>query len=638
MNAKMRYPILSFVASSLLVLSGCSQLSSEQNKAANNGLLAENLGCLQGVILNGLTRDGVDLLGLTSEAGSGVRAMVGGTAVAATPAASFLGNSSRSSGEYSICNIPLDERYNLVVDLPGFQRVEGLFLIESTLATRSAEPSQLEINKRVPTEIVNIIVYPIGVQTADLKFEVTHEGKPLSDARVQLLSTGKNKLDAANNYALTYTNMKSIPLALNTDKEGHVTFNADSLVLGATYEYRVFPPVGSNSRGFTKGEFTLGLVDNAISKGLPYIVQVELNEILPDLKIHSQNATLAANGYSELELIFNRPVELLFDTQDDIRAALSLHKNAELLKDIPGNGKSEQVSISISGNRVVLQANYLIEPDATIEPGMRVTFSGLNLKATDDEGTMAKWAMPAPMTIDVFAGVNQKPVPSKLALESSISSLNHTGPADMELQRPLAVTVLDQFGDPVVAGVKVIFEAKNAFGQGTLRSDTGSSSYKIEVLTDSNGVAKAFWRLPKIAGTYEAQASIVNIATVNFSATATDWVKTIVTSTLSTTAVISTELAAFTVQLYNQADKIWQNESRILISTGSGSGKVRTILMTPDYAVPSLDTKTDANGNMSLVWTLGATVGNQQLTIAIPGSAVYKVFSVAATATATPGQ
>lgn len=323
----MRQPLVSLIASSLLLLSGCDQLSSEQNKAANDRLLAENLGCIQGVIIDGLSRDGVDLLSLTSEAGSGIRAMIGGTAVQATAAASFLGASARSSGEYSICNIPLDERYNLVVDLPGFQRVEGLFSIESSLATRSADPSQLEIYKRVPTEIVNIVVYPVGVETADLKFQVTHEGKALSDARVQLLSTGRNKLDAANNHALVYTNMKSIPLALATDKEGQVTFKAENLVLGATYEYRVFPPTGSNSRGFAKGEFTLGLIDNA-SKGLPYIVQLELNEIQPDLKPISTNSRLAANGYSELELIFNRPVELLFDTEDDIKAVVSLHKKA----------------------------------------------------------------------------------------------------------------------------------------------------------------------------------------------------------------------------------------------------------------------------------------------------------------------
>jgi hypothetical protein len=225
-----------------------------------------------------------------------------------------------------------------------------------------------------------------------------------------------------------------------------------------------------------------------------------------------------------------------------------------------------------------------------------------------------------------------------MSLDSSISSLEQVGPADMELQQPLAVNVFDQFGDAVSAGIKVVFELESAFGQGVLRTDAGSNAYRVEALTDANGVARAYWRLPKNAGTFNATASIVDLTPVTFTATATNWVKSIVTSTLPTTAVISTELPAFTVQLYDQAGNIWSKENQISVSTGSGSGKVRNVLLAPDTAVSSLNTTTDGNGNIALVWTLGTTVGNQQLTVAVPGSAVFKVFSVAATGAVTPGQ
>lgn len=615
---------------SVFALSGCNDFTSQQNKNVGPGLLAENLGCIQGVIIDGLAKEGVDLMNLAYDAGSGVRAMVGGTAVSATPAANFLGNSKRTSGEYSICNIPLDERYNLVVDLPGFQRVEGLFLIESTLSSRSAEPSKNEITKRVPTEIINVIVYPVGVQTGDLMFSVTHEGKPLSGARVQLLSTGKNKLDSANNFALVYSNIKNIPLASDTEKDGQVVFKAENLVLGATYEYRVFPPTGSNSRGFTTGEFTLGLVDND-RKGQPYVVQVELNEIAPEIRLHSRNALMAANGNAELELIFNRPVAVLFDTEDDVTAEVSDGKKAELLKNVPGNAKSEQVTVTIVGNRVVLKANFSVAPDAKLEPAVKAAFSGLSLRATDDEGTLAKWTMPAPMLIDIFGGVNQKPVPTSLTVETLISSAVQTGPADMELQQPLAVKVLNQLGEPIGSGVNVTFKLDNSYDHGVLRSASGSSNDQVEAVTDANGVAQVNWRLPTKAGSYTAQALIGDLAPLTFTAEATDWVKSIVTSSIPATAPAATELPAVTVQLYNQAGERWTRESKISLRTGSGSGKIRDIATSIDYAQQALDTTTDSEGKIALVWSLGTTTGNQQLTISIPGSAVYKVFSVAAT-------
>jgi hypothetical protein len=611
------------------VVVGCDDFKSKQDSAAGDStLLAENLGCIQGTVIDGLTREGVDLEAVESDNGSGIRAMVGGTAVTATPAAEFLGASARTAGEYSICNIPLDETYNLIIDLPGFQRVEGLFLIESTLPNRGLKPNELELTKRVPTQIVNIVTYPIGVRTGDLTVSVTHEGHAVEGARVQLLHTGQNKLDASHNNELVYTNVKALPVALDTDAKGVALFKADTLVLGATYQYRVFPPVGSSDRGFAEGFFTLGLVGND-SRGLPYRVQVELNEITPALRVVSTNASLSALGTADLELVFNRPVELLFDTVDEVKATLANQKKAELTADVAGNGKAEQVSVTVDGERVRLSPKFDVKPDRMIEPELEVLFSGLRVKAVDDAGSLSTWTMPATMSVKVFGGVNQMQVPTSIATAPSASGDAQTGPAAMELPQPLAVVVLDQYGTPVKAGTQVTFTAQA--GQGTLRQGTLTGALEVTAPTDTLGVARAYWTLPNLSGSYAVVASIGDLDPVTFKATATDWVKQILVSTVPQTAPAATELPAFTAQLYDQSGKQWLKATPITITAGSGSGTVREVTQDPASAAATLTTTTSADGRATLVWMLGETAGNQQLVVSAPGTVATLQLTVAAT-------
>lgn len=264
-----------------VILSGCGAFSKDDNSSNDGGndsgfSQPANSGCVQGVVLDGLTGKRI-ALATSNEAGEprGVSVLVHNQLIQAAPMlASGDGGSANLLGEYSLCGFPLDESFPIFAWVDGYESFEGLVSVDSTVAQRTPQSRQADILRSNPTMLANIKLYPKGTQTQDLKFVISHDGEKVSGAQVQLRATGANVLDATGALA---PQVRLVPQTTSTSSSGEVVFPAAALVLGGIYEYTVLPPDGGEELALAKGTVSVGLLSAGTAlTASPYEVKVTL--------------------------------------------------------------------------------------------------------------------------------------------------------------------------------------------------------------------------------------------------------------------------------------------------------------------------------------------------------------------------
>lgn len=358
-------------------LASCSGSSSD--KEESSGL--PSIGCLQGVVINGLT---AERIALPSDSSKGLQVLVqdslrAGTSLVGDPAAE--GASGLLAGEYYICDVPLDEEFPVFVWVDGYEPFESEIKVHSTAASRSPLATA-DLVKPYPTEIANIRLYPKNTQVKDLTVLVTNNGAPLPGAQVILRSLGSNFLDPLHPNFLAPKNSRAPSQTVTTGDDGKAVFAAAELVLGGHYTYTVLPPEGGSNQTVAAGTFVVGLRSEA-SEDEPYLLNVNLNQSVGQLAILSRSTdSQDPNSSGTVTVYFNREFEVVPGTEDEIQASLSGAVTAALADDVPGNKKPDNATVTIEANKLTLTPVFKTKPDAdtTKEPDLGITYTGLHLR------------------------------------------------------------------------------------------------------------------------------------------------------------------------------------------------------------------------------------------------------------------
>jgi len=365
---------------SCLVLAGltaCGHSSSNAGRSEGAG----GAGCIQGVVVNGLT---AERLTLPDDSAKGVFVLVRNSLVEAHPA--VTGDAAKAkpalAGEYYLCGLPLDQSYPIFAWLDGFLSFEGTVQVHSTAASRSPNARE-DVQRPTPTEIANIRVYPKNQQVQDLNFYVVHDGAALAGASVVLRATGPNFLDPSGLSFLAPTNIRQPSLTGTTDAAGKVTFPATELVLGGHYTYTVVPPNGgADQTAIAAASFVLGL-RSSTDVTQPYEITVDLDHSVgPLVALSSSTDAEDPDPQGKVTVYFNREIELVPGTEDQIRGTLSGNVTAQLADDVPNNKQPEQVKVTLEANKLTLEPVYKTAPDVDTskESGLQITYSGLVLR------------------------------------------------------------------------------------------------------------------------------------------------------------------------------------------------------------------------------------------------------------------
>lgn len=649
----------------LPILSSCGQLSSKGSLGDPETGVAKNLGCIQGMVIDGLTGKTVNLANFDAAKGEGLRVVVGDTTLTPGAANEDTLKARDLNGHYTVCNIPLDEQYPVVISVPGYQRIEGMIRVRSTIDALSKEAQQ-DIQKLVPIETVNLRLFPVGVQTSDLKFVVTEGGLPQKGAKVILTPSGGNTLalDGANivktgtsgtlpdgdasvakpdgsgtrfvddTSFLIPQNVSGAPLAAETDDLGNAVFAAKDLILGAAMDYKVIPATTALSQTVANGAIHVGLLS---SSGVqhPYLVYVDLKNPLPKLAV-GENDWISSNlkdidfiESGEALIYFNREIDQVPGTFDNVTARLVDDNGAELKPDIPGNNRADMVNVEIVGNMLRLTPNWNVKPDRTSEGGLKIIYTGLSLRAKDSPGTADAKTLQN-VTVNIFGGVTPEQIPTAFGVPSE-SGNTQTGIALSDLSSPISVRVLDQFGKVYKKPYQVVFTSTS--GHGTLRgvdSGTSSGSLAFNATTDDKGFAKAIWRLGNLNGAQTVTVTAVSLKPIVFTATANPMLKNVsVSAGDRQSGAAGVDLGqAIEVFAVDQNNDAFPGEVSVTFAVDTTvGGAVRAV---GTEAASSITTVKSKNGRAAVIWTLGSRSGAQYLTIT---SGNFPTMSVTANAT-----
>ena len=373
--------VIALAAASLIALSGCGK--SDPTPAAeridrSNLVDAEKVnGCIQGVIVNGLTGERVDLPKADAASGAGIMVRVRDQMIGANSMAVKLTNNAAMKGEYSLCGIPLEDEFPLYVQVDGFQAFITKVKVSSTVPELTSN-AQADIQKPAPTKIVNVRLYPVGVQTQDLKIQVFYAAHAVKGATVQLVPNNANFLDGGD--FATPINGELMTQSATTGDDGIATFAAAGLVIGGHYDYNVIPAAGAANTASRKSDgVTIGLLAGKGDHD-PYLVTVNLDDTAAALAVVSESREPNAAGIKTC--VMSRPVELVKGTEDGVSAAPVNAVNASLKEAIAGNDSSESANIAISadGYTITLSPVWNKAPDLTKEPQIAVQYAGIVLK------------------------------------------------------------------------------------------------------------------------------------------------------------------------------------------------------------------------------------------------------------------
>lgn len=374
------------------VASGCGVFGTDDDHSSSGeGIVNhDNRGCIQGVVLDGLNQSRLAFPKQMEYGKQGIYVLVRNKLLQARPLVADPENETANKnllGEYYVCGIPLDVEFPVFAWIDGYQAFEGLIKIDSTIAQRTAESDQVDIPLEFPTLLADFKLYPVGIETQDLKFTVFHTSARVKEARVVLKPVGTNLLDNGTAGGQRYTVPPQIRLASlegSTDENGEVIFSKDQLVLGGRYEYTVFPPNGGTEASLKTGTLTVGLRNEANLTDQPYELAISLDTLKPQLEVLYDSSTeFKSSVEGKVELVFSDEVELVANKLDGLRAVVTgaARDGAKLEDDVPGNDQSESVNVEIDGHRLTLTPKWAIAPSKEKDPRAQVIYTGLVVRA-----------------------------------------------------------------------------------------------------------------------------------------------------------------------------------------------------------------------------------------------------------------
>lgn len=502
------------IAVALTSLMACKKDYDEGGSGNESGLTH---GCIQGVVIDGVTGNRVALPSPTGTTGMhvlirndlhGYAPMRPGADSTAEP---------KFAGEYHLCNIPLDEEYPFFVWVDGYLPYESKIYVRSTLNSLSGSADQ-DIRKPVPNRIVNIKLYPVGAAAKDFKINVTQNGAPVVGAEVQLKPTGLGLYDDTTDTNYVYPlDVRFAPQRITTDGSGAAVFAGTGLVIGGKYQYTVYPGDGGSSHDTVSDTVTVGL-RLAADDELPYEHFVDLGHPAADL-IDVSNST-QFNDYNTsgtIKYIFNRPIEIVPNTTDDIAASLSNAGSATLITNVAGNKASEQVDVVVTGNTLSLTPKFQTAPKVETEPGVIVNFSGIKVRPLGSPGTAGNRSYSP--SVSIFGGVTPPAVATTL---QAVGAITRTVTGSAAVTPDLQVRVIDQYGSPFTTGnVTMVVATVPGGATGQLLDDNVAAPSATSVTTAVNGAGTVTvgFTTGNITGSYVVTASYGLLTAVTFTIT-----------------------------------------------------------------------------------------------------------------------
>jgi hypothetical protein len=360
-------------------------------------------GCIQGVVVNGLSGERVPIPGASDM--TGIHVIVRNSLLGASGMTSADSDRNHLKGEYTICGIPLENNFPLVAWVDGYEKfsaeVPAINSVVDNGAT-AANGIQQAVRRPVPTELINIALYPVGASAKDFTFVVTANGEPLKDALVYAKQDGSNTLTTAGTW-IAPRQERPLPLTGTTNDSGEVVFTGDTLVLGGNYDYTVVPPEGAATLRGAEGTFSVGMLAATANNDYPdrVVVALDTNVGATALKVVGtsiDSRRFATDG--KVVVYFNRPIEFVPETKDNITAVLAGANTAVLEANDPGNDAPETCSAEIDGYKLTLTPTYATSPEAVDDIAMTVTYSGISVRTID--GANADEITAGPFVVSVF--------------------------------------------------------------------------------------------------------------------------------------------------------------------------------------------------------------------------------------------
>lgn len=366
------------VLMSTLALSSCGK---DENSNNNNDSKLRT-GFVQGFIIDGITNQPIAIPDSSTE--QGVRVLVHNRLINARSAAAVHAIAQESDvlkGEYAIGNIPLYEKFPILVDIPGYQKFQGYVNINSRVAPLAADTTE-DVVRINPTEIANIMLFPLGHKSQDLNMNITSNAMPVVGAEIKLNYASANTLGVPSQYEnfLRPVNTRMGSLIGKTNEKGQVVFAKDQLVMGGHYQYTIIPPSGLEDAEITTGTVIAGLVSSGLTLGeaTPYYVSIEMKSADPALNIVSHSLSLnSPDSEGRLIVLFNREIEIVAGTEKGITAVLVNSEEAELTSD------DQKAAVSIQGNKLIVTPKWKNgqKPNLTVEKNIAVVYSGIIVRA-----------------------------------------------------------------------------------------------------------------------------------------------------------------------------------------------------------------------------------------------------------------
>jgi hypothetical protein len=505
----------------------CGRMSGRKSDSGDGASIppAGGNGCVFGSVVNGLTGELISVRAFDGNQGLSVlvRNQLYG-------AGEITGSQNRDmvDGSYSICGIPTDEDYAFFASIEGYQSFSGTVHIDSTAPTKSPN-AETHLFKGSPAQEANIVLYPRGTKTQDLKITVVYNATPVKGATVQLRPTGRNALDAANakvegfdSKILAPRDIRLRPLTATTNENGIATFSKDDVVLGGVYGYLALPPetlTTASTEFDATGTVVVGLQTGTTAKD-PYHYVAALRAMAPDLAIvqtSTQTNTISPDG--SVTIVFNRPIEIV-SQPDSMIATLTNAVDAELVPEINGNRASETMAIVLSNDNTMLRLtpNFRTSPVSAHEPALVVNYAGIQVRPASAPNNAKVLAVPT-QSVKLF-GLDTNPTLIASKLQKVGDGDNQRAPVSTVLSTNLSVTVIDQFGLPL-KNQQVTFQVTS--GNGTVKRPIDAAfATSVIATTDVNGTATVTWTLGTIVGEQTLQAKVGTLETVVFRATGTN--------------------------------------------------------------------------------------------------------------------
>jgi hypothetical protein len=578
--------------------------------------LPATTGCLQGVVIDGVTGERLPLTVAAGDTVSGIKVLVGSSFLTAAPVASNTDTPQTAGlkGEYLLCGVPLEATFPIIAQLDGYQAFESYVSIDASAMARGGGAEQDRL-PAAPTLQANIRMFPNAAIEQPYHLIVTHAGQPLPGARVSLQPTGQHVLTQGDGF------LYPIPLSrpsinVTTDDAGVAEFAPGALSLGAIYRYEVLPPDGGEALRAKTGSLVVGYMT---SPALPFTTYVDLGLVDMEIVVLSKSTDSESHDPTgNLTFYLNRNVELVPGTEKLITASLTNIVKASLVADVPTNETVEQVTVTIEGTRVTIAPRFRVAPQLKIEPGASISYSGVHLRPVDGKGLTSRAELAG--TVSFFGGVAS---PGRPATVTVVSGNAQPGSAGAALPNPLVVSVQDQYGQ-LVPNATVTFTPTG-----------GGSVAPTTAVTDASGRAQTVWTLGTTGG-QEVTAAVTGATSATFTATFLQpSTMTIVGLGDGQTGVVSNPLTeALVVELRDTNNRIVPNVDVVFTVDQGAGGTIDTI--TPSAAMTTQTVATGPDGRASVVWTFGATAGSYTVTasatgvtdVVFDGTAVTPVLSI----------